>query len=118
MPTPSALYLMRFRVPGIGRFVKLGLSRNPEPRLRHQLGLRSDVEADLIHRVDMPSGQVALRVELGLHSQLIVQHPDAVIAREELAAWINGTSEIYAAELEPVIRRLLDEVESGPPRER
>ncbi len=109
---PSNLYLMRFGVPGLGCFVKLGYSLNPGSRLRSQLGLRRDVEAELIDEVPMPSGQVALRIEKGLHRQLKADHPDKVIPRGELEGWINVTSEIYAAEAEPIIRRLLDEVES------
>lgn len=109
---PSALYLMRFRVPGRGVYVKLGYSRNPESRLRYQLGLRNDVEAELIDEVPTPSGQVALRLERSLHRQLKAEHPGMVIPRADLAEWINVTSEIYAAEAEPIIRRLLDDVES------
>ncbi len=109
---PSALYMVRFWVPGLGWFVKLGYSHSPESRLRHQLGLREDVEAELIDEVPVPSGQVALRIERALHRQLKAEHPEKVIPRDELAAWINVTSEIYTAEAEPFIRRMLDEVES------
>ena len=85
-------------------FVKLGYSRNPESRLRYQLGLREDVEAELIDEVPVPSGQVALRMERALHRQLKAEHPEKVIPRDELAAWINVTSEVYTAEAEPIIR--------------
>ncbi len=60
----------------------------------------------------MPSGQVALRIEGALHRQLKAEHPDKVIPRADLAGWINVTSEIYAAEAERIIRRMLDAVES------
>jgi hypothetical protein len=109
---PSALYMVRFWVPGLGWFVKLGYSRYPGRRMRYQLGLREDVEAELIDEVPVPSGQVALRMERALHRQLKAEHPDKVIPRDELAAWINVTSEVYTAEAEPIIRRMLDEVES------
>ena len=66
---------MRFGVPGLGWFVKLGYSLNPGSRLRYQLGLRRDVEAELIDEVPMPSGQVALRIEKSLHRQLKADHP-------------------------------------------
>ncbi len=114
---PSALYMLRFRVPGVGRYVKLGYSLNPESRLL-QLGLRDDVEADLVDEVPMPSGQVALRMERALHQQLKAEHPDKVIPRDQLEAWINVTREVYTAEAEPIIRRMLDEIESPQwPRE-
>ncbi|MCV2894993.1 GIY-YIG nuclease family protein [Lentibacter sp. XHP0401] len=115
---PSALYMMRFCVPGLGRFVKLGYSRNPDSRLRYQLGLRDDVETELIDELPMPSGQVALAVETGLHLQLRTAHPDAVLAPEVLADWINVTSEVYAEHLEPVIRRMFDELETTDRRKR
>jgi hypothetical protein len=109
---PSVIYLMRFRVPGVGCCVKLGYSRNPESRMRHQLGLRADVEAELIDEVPAPSGQVALRMERALHQRLKADHPEMTLARAELADWINVTSEIYTAEAEPVIQRMLNEIES------
>lgn len=108
---PSGLYLMRFRVPGQGRFVKLGYSRNPGSRLRYQLGLPPEVEAELLDVIDMASGQRALQTEKSLHRQLKSEHPDKVISPEQLKGWINVTSEIYAAELEPVIRRMFDRLE-------
>ncbi len=112
MAAESSLYLMRFGVPGLGWFIKLGYSRNPQSRLRYQLGLRDDVQAELIDEVPVPSGHVALRLEKNLHRQLKADHPGMVIPRAELAGWINVTSEVYAAEAEPIIRRMLDEVES------
>ncbi|WP_324753175.1 GIY-YIG nuclease family protein [Roseovarius sp. Pro17] len=111
MTAESWVYLMRFGVPGLGGFIKLGYSRNPQSRLRYQLRLRSDVEAELIDEVPMPSGHVALRLEKALHRQLKADHADKVIPRAELTGWINVTSEIYAAEAEPVIRRMLDAIE-------
>jgi hypothetical protein len=113
---PSALYLMRFRVPEQGRFVKLGYSRNPKSRLRYQLGLAQGVEAELIDVVDMPTGQVALQIEKGLHRELAADHADKVISPEVLKGWINVTSEIYAAELEPVIRRMFEGLEKPKAR--
>lgn len=112
---PSVLYLMRFRVPGQGRFIKLGYSNNPRSRMRYQLRLRADVEAELIDEVQMPSGQKALQLEKTLHRQLASDHPEAVIPQDMLAGWINVTSEIYADTLEPVIRRIFDGLE-GPKR--
>ncbi len=112
MAAPSALYMARFDVATLGTVIKLGYSRNPGSRLRRQLGLRAGVEAELIDEVPMPSGQVALRVERNMHRQLKAEHPDKVIPRADLEGWINVTSEIYTAQAEPIIRRMLDEVES------
>lgn len=109
---PSALYMMRFSVPNLGCFIKLGYSRNPQSRLRYQLGLRADVDAELIDEVAMPSGQLALRVEKNLHRELQTSHPNMVVPRADLSGWINVTSEIYTAEAEPIIRRMLDAIES------
>ncbi|MCV2895000.1 GIY-YIG nuclease family protein [Lentibacter sp. XHP0401] len=110
---PSALYMLRFNVPGFGPCVKLGYSRNPMSRLRYQLGLRDDVEAELIDEVSMPTGQSALQVEKGLHRHLQTYHSDKVIPTIDLIDWINVTSEIYTAHAEPIIRRMLDDVETS-----
>jgi len=110
---PSFLYMMRFRVPGFGHFVKLGYSRNPDSRLRYQLDLRSDVEAELIDKIEMPSGQVALRIERRLHRTLKTDYPTAVVSTTNLANWINVTSEVYIADLEPVIQQILDKLASS-----
>lgn len=112
---PSMLYLMRFRVPGQGRFVKMGYSRNPRSRLRYQLGLAAGVESELIDVVQMTTGQVALKVEKSLHRALASDHADKVIPSEQLKGWINVTSEIYSAELEPVIRRMFDRLDTPEP---
>ncbi|WP_281968923.1 GIY-YIG nuclease family protein [Roseovarius nanhaiticus] len=109
---PSTLYMMRFAVPGLGTFVKLGYSRYPGRRMHHQLGLRDDVVAELIDELPMPSGQVALRIEKGLHAQLRAEHAEKVIPRADLAPWINVTSEVYAPTAEPIIRRMIDALES------
>ncbi|PVA08539.1 hypothetical protein DC366_18685, partial [Pelagivirga sediminicola] len=103
---------MRFRVPEFGTFVKAGFSKNPDSRMRHQLGLREDVEAEILDEVPTPSGQVAIRLEKNLHAQLRAAHPDKVVPREMLRPWIKVTSEIYTADAVPIIRRMLDEIES------
>lgn len=108
---PSWLYMLRFNVPGLGRLVKLGYSRNPESRLRYQLGLRHDIEAELIHKLRMPSGQIAQRFEKNLHRKLKTDHPCSVVLRTKLTGWINVTSEIYSAQAESIIRRMVDDVE-------
>ncbi|WP_281969130.1 GIY-YIG nuclease family protein [Roseovarius nanhaiticus] len=108
----SIIYLMRFRVPEFGTFVKAGFSKNPDSRMRHQLGLREDVEAEILDEVPTPSGQVAIRLEKDLHRRLRAAHPGKVVPRERLRPWVKVTSEIYTADAEPIIRRMLDEIES------
>ena len=108
----SIIYMMRFRVPDFGTFVKAGFSKNPGSRMRQQLGLREDVEAEILDEVPTPSGQVAIRLEKDLHRRLRSAHPEKVIPREMLRPWIKVTSEIYTADAEPIIQRMLDEIES------
>lgn len=110
--SPNALYLSRFRVPGHGRFVKLGHSKDPVSRHRFQLGLAPDTEVALLHVVPVETGKRALLLEKGQHKYMRQHHPDLVIPRATLDGWICVTSEIYAAEAEPILRRALEGIEA------
>ena len=108
---PSAIYLSRFRVPGVGTQVKLGMSRDPVSRHRHQLKLRPGTEVELLTIVPMETGKAALKVEQALHKQMLTAHPHLVTPPEDLADWIGVSSEVYAAEAERILRRMLEELE-------
>ena len=113
---PSALYLMRFAAPDRRAVLKLGMSRDPDSRMRYQLGLPDHVEASILRIVPMETGRAALIAEKRLHGKLRRQYPEAVVPPEAFADYLNIVSEIYDIALEPVILRMLDRVEAaGPP---
>ena len=113
---PSALYLMRFLPPGRRPVVKLGMSRDPESRMRHQLGLPDHVEARILRTVPMETGRAALIAEKRLHGELRRNYPEAVVPPEEFRDYLRVVSEIYDIALEPVILEMLDRVEAVGPR--
>lgn len=110
---PSAIYLSRFRVPGVGTQVKLGMSRDPVSRHRHQLKLRRGTEVEMLTILPMDTGKAALNVEKELHRRMLNTHPDLVTPPTELADWIGVKSEVYAAEAERLLRRMLGEIEDA-----
>ncbi|MBV0893501.1 GIY-YIG nuclease family protein [Paracoccus sp. Z118] len=107
----SFLYAMRFVLKTGRDVIKVGFSRDPESRLRHQLITDRDQYARLIRTVAVPSGREAIRREKELHTTLGRRYPDAVLHRSEFADEVKVVSEIYCASIEPEIMRLLDEVE-------
>ncbi len=113
---PSALYLMRFAAPDRSPVLKLGMSRDPDSRMRHQLGLPDHVEAGILRIVPMETGRAALVAEKRLHGELRRDYPGAVVPPEEFSDYLRVVSEIYDASLEPVILEMLDRVEAAGPQ--
>lgn len=102
---------MNFTLENSRTVVKLGFSRDPESRLHYQLCRDPDMPREIIRTVAMPSGRAALVTEKRMHSELRRMYPDAVV---DPAAWsdqIRVGSEIYDAELMPVIMDMLDHAE-------
>ncbi|MCY4480355.1 MAG: hypothetical protein OXB97_10705, partial [Rhodospirillales bacterium] len=110
---PSALYLMRFCPPDRRPVLKVGMSRDPESRMRHQLGLPGHVEARILRIVPMETGRAALIAEKRLHGELRRQYPEAVVPPEEFTDYLKVVSEIYDVSLEAVILKMLDRVEAA-----
>ncbi len=110
---PSALYLMRFSHPGRRPVLKAGMSRDPESRMRHQLGVPGHVEASILRIVPMATGRAALVEEKRLHGQLCRQYPEAVVPPEEFTDYLKVVSEIYDISLEAVILKMLDRIEAA-----
>lgn len=107
----SALYAMAFTLASGRELVKLGYSRDPDARLRHQLRIDPKMPCEILRVVAMPSGQAAIRTEKALHAQLRRAHPDAVVDAGLYRDQIRVRSEIYDASLTPQILAMLDEVE-------
>lgn len=110
---PSALYLMRFAAPYRRPVLKLGMSRDPDSRMRYQLGLPDHVEAVILRIVPMETGRAALIAEKRLHGELRRNYPGAVVPPEEFSDYLSVVSEIYDIALEPMILEMLDRVEAA-----
>lgn len=108
----SALYLMRFDLPGHGPVVKLGFSRDPVSRLRFQLRADPGLACELRRVVPVTSGHRAICLEKRMHAELRRLHPDAVVPPRTWRGLIRVRSEIYDGRLEPVIDAMLDRVEA------
>lgn len=107
----SFLYMMRFGLRSGRDAVKVGFSRDPVSRLRHQLITERDQEARLIRTIAVPTGQEAMTLEKALHATLRQQHPGAVLDRVEFASEVKVVSELYDASIEALIAALLDRIE-------
>ena len=110
---PSALYLMRFSHPDRLPVLKAGMSRDPDSRMRYQLGLPGHVEARILRIVPMETGRTALIAEKRLHGELRRNYPEAVVPPEEFGDYLNVVSEIYDVSVQPVILEMLDRVEAA-----
>lgn len=107
---PSYLYAMQFKLPNGAQLVKLGFSRNPDSRLRHQLMKDHSVDAQILKTVRMASGQLALQTEKRLHARLKATFPESIAPPDLYAGSINVRSEIYFADVTAEIVRMLDEI--------
>ncbi|MGR3482005.1 hypothetical protein [Salipiger marinus] len=92
------------------RVVKLGFSRDPQSRLRHQFLLQPGIQAELLRTVPQPTGHAALCCEKALHRSLKKSLPDAIIPHDRFQGWLSVKTEIYGIEIEPLILKRLDEV--------
>lgn len=108
---PSYIYAMRFVLQSGREAIKVGFSRDPGSRLRHQLITDPDQYALLIRTIAVPTGRDAIRLEKQLHLQLCRQHPEAVLDRAVFETEVKCVSELYDAAIEPVIMAHLDALE-------
>lgn len=108
---PSYIYAMRFGLRSGRIAMKVGFSRNPWSRLRHQLVTDLDQDAELIRVIPVGTGHDAICREKRLHVVLRNLYPDAVLERAEFAGQVKVKSELYCASIEPEIMALLDDIE-------
>lgn len=109
----SALYLMRFDLPGYGPVVKLGFSRDPVSRLQFQLRVNRALGCAIRRIAPVASGSRAIRIEKRMHTELRRRFPEAVVPPRAWQGLIRVRSEIYDARLEPVIHAMLDRVDAS-----
>ena len=103
----SSIYLVTFDVPGRGKFVKLGIARHPDARLRDQLLLRDDIATEVVQVVAVATGHAALVKEKGAHKVLRREFPGSVVPAADLD-WITVRSEVYGIEVLPRARELME----------
>ncbi|OBY27109.1 hypothetical protein [Leisingera sp. JC1] len=108
---PSHLYAMQFKLLNGTCLVKLGFSRNPDSRLRHQLLKHRDLDAKILKTVPMATGQLALQTEKRLHAKLQAGFPDLVAPPDLYAGELRVKSEVYFADAAQVIFAMLDAIE-------
>lgn len=110
----SYIYLFRIEVPGTGFHVlKLGFSRTPVKRYRHQLGLPRAARVELVRVLPLATGHDACAQESAAHATLRRRHPDAVVPPEVYAGILNVKSEVYEAWAFDLIMDLLDRIEAA-----
>ncbi|WP_085633911.1 hypothetical protein [Marivita cryptomonadis] len=114
--TASFIYLARIEMTSRGiHLLKLGFSKTPVKRLKHQLGLPRSAKVDLVRVLPMASGHVARAQEAAVHAILRRRHPDAVVPPEVYAGILNVASEVYEAFAFDLIMRHLDRIEAAHP---
>ncbi|MEO3479598.1 hypothetical protein AAFO90_18215, partial [Phaeobacter sp. CAU 1743] len=113
---PSFIYLLRIEMTSRGlHLLKLGFSKTPMKRMKHQLGLPRSAKMDLVRVLPMASGHVARAQEAALHATLRRHHPDVVVPPEVYAGILNVRSEVYEAFAFDLIMDHLDRIEAAHP---
>jgi hypothetical protein len=114
--SPSFIYLARIELTSRGiHLLKLGFSKTPVKRLKHQLSLPRSAKVDLVRVLPMASGHVARAQEAAVHATLRRRHPDAVVPLEVYAGMLTVRSEVYEASAFDLIMRHLDRIEAAHP---
>jgi hypothetical protein len=110
---PSFIYLIRIAIAEQGlELLKLGFSKHPVKRLRHQLGLPRGTKAELIRVLPIATGHDACTQERAAHATLRRRFPEAVVPLETIAGVLNVRSEVYAPQIFDEIMRLMDGIEA------
>ena len=114
---PSSIYLLRVEVPHRSLHVlKLGFSKHPVKRMKHQLGLPGSARVELIRVLPMANGHDACARETAAHAWLREHLPQAVVPAEAFAGLLNVKSEIYEPWAYDAIMSLIDRIEGTQPR--
>jgi hypothetical protein len=109
----SYIYMLRIEVPEANLHVlKLGFSRTPVKRYRHQLGLPPSARVELIRTLPMRTGNEACTAEKAAHAELARSLPEAVVPMSVYADVLNVVSEIYAPTAYSAIMTAMDRIEA------
>lgn len=106
----SYVYLMRFELADGGAVLKLGYSRNPKSRLKHQLQSGEKTNGAILRVVAMPSGQAAITEEKTAHKHIRTEAPHTVVPRHRFEGQLKVTSEIYTTDALDLIMSMLDDI--------
>lgn len=106
---PSFIYIFQIDLPG-QTVVKMGYSRKPHKRLRHQLGIDLDLNTQVLRTIPLPSGYVARLEETAAHKHLNAEHPDWVVPKTVYGDAINTAGEIYYPDALQRVHELLNEI--------
>lgn len=110
----SFIYLIAVTVPDTDlRVLKLGFSKHPVKRFRHQLGLPATAEVEPLRILKIGTGHDACALETAAHATLRRKVPAEVVPFEVYAGTINTKSEIYRPSALEEIMRLMDRIESA-----
>lgn len=113
---PSFIYLLGLEfADGTPRLLKMGYSKHPVKRWKHQLKLPKSAKVDVIRIIAMPTGHDACGTELAAHATLLQKHPELAVPHEIYADLLNVKSEVYWPVAEEVFHILLDEIEARYP---
>lgn len=109
----SYIYLLRIEVSEAKLHVlKLGFSRTPVKRFRHQLGLPRSAQVELIRTLQMRTGHDACAAEKAAHAELARSLPDAVVPTPVYAGVLNVVSEIYFPSAFDAIMAAMNRIEA------
>ena len=106
---PSFIYIFKIDLPQ-QTVIKLGYSRKPSKRLRHQLAVDLSVPTKVLKTIPMPSGFVAREEETAAHHTLARDHSEWVVPKEAYGDQINTAGEIYLPAALAKIQALVDEI--------
>ncbi|NDW58768.1 hypothetical protein G0P98_19910 [Yangia sp. PrR004] len=111
---PSAIYLFRLVLPS-EIYLKMGFSRRPAKRLRHQIGLSPKGDSEVLRQISMPSGRAAQAKELEAHRYMRTHHPGWIVPYREYSESLSVRSEIYRLAALSELHRCMDEIETQTP---
>ena len=108
---PSTVYLFRIVLPAAS-YLKLGFSRRPEKRLRHQIGLCPKSGSEVLRQISMSTGRAAQTQELKAHRYMRAHHPEWIVPYPEYSGSLSVRSEIYRLAALPELHRRMDAIET------
>ena len=106
----SNIYIMRFALACGETVLKLGYSRNPYSRLRHQLQIGPCRDGTLLRVIGLPNGQTAINEEKAMHKHLKTELRHTLVAPARFTDQLKVKSEIYTLEAFDLMTSLLDDL--------
>jgi hypothetical protein len=108
----SNIYMMRFDLACGETVLKLGYSRNPNSRLRHQLQTGPRRDGELLRAIAVSSGRTAIIEEKAMHKRLRTELGHTLVSPVRFTDQLKVKSEIYTLEALDLMTSLLDDLAS------